>query len=48
MSGFLSISKLNHNSEVSDYDIDLWISNCYAKMNDDFNTPMLIANYLNV
>jgi cysteinyl-tRNA synthetase len=43
MSGFLSISKLNHNSEVSDFDIDLWISNCYAKMNDDFNTPMLIA-----
>jgi len=43
MSGFLSISKLNHNSEVSDFDIDLWISKCYAKMNDDFNTPMLIA-----
>tara|TARA_Y100000389_G_scaffold84135_1_gene80767 strand:- start:189 stop:977 length:789 start_codon:yes stop_codon:yes gene_type:complete len=44
MSGFLSISKLNHNSEVSDFDIDLWISKCYAKMNDDFNTPMLIAD----
>jgi cysteinyl-tRNA synthetase len=43
MSGFLSISKLNHNSEVSDFDINLWISKCYAKMNDDFNTPMLIA-----
>ena len=44
MSGFSSISKLNHNNEASDFDIDLWISKCYAKMNDDFNTPMLIAD----
>jgi len=44
MSGYSLISKLNHNNEASDFDIDLWISKCYSKMNDDFNTPMLIAD----
>ncbi len=27
----------------SDYDIDSWIDSCYAAMNDDFNSPILIA-----
>ena len=43
MSGFALISKLEHNNKASDFDVDLWISKCYSKMNDDFNTPMLIA-----
>ena len=43
MSGYNLISELNCNEKKSDFDIELWISNCYSKMNDDFNTPMLIA-----
>ena len=43
MSGYNLISELNCNEKKSDFDIDFWISNCYSKMNDDFNTPMLIA-----
>jgi cysteinyl-tRNA synthetase len=27
----------------SDYDIDAWVDACYAAMNDDFNSPILIA-----
>lgn len=30
-------------SETSSLDINSWISSCYEKMDDDFNTPMLIA-----
>jgi cysteinyl-tRNA synthetase len=43
MSGFNLISKLACNEKKSDFDVKLWIANCYSKMNDDFNTPMLIA-----
>jgi cysteinyl-tRNA synthetase len=43
MSGFVLISQLDHNDKASDFDVDVWISKCYSKMNDDFNTPMLIA-----
>jgi len=43
MTGYNLISELNCNEKKSDFDVDLWISNCYSKMNDDFNTPMLIA-----
>ncbi|NCT08976.1 MAG: cysteine--tRNA ligase [Flavobacteriia bacterium] len=28
----------------STFDVQLWKSSCYAAMNDDFNTPILIAN----
>ena len=28
----------------SDFDIKEWVNNCYKAMNDDFNTPILIAN----
>jgi len=31
-------------SEISSLEIDLWIQSCYDAMNDDFNTPILIAN----
>ena len=43
ISGYNLISKLASNEKKSDFDVDLWIINCYSKMNDDFNTPMLIA-----
>ncbi len=28
----------------SDFDVEEWISKCYAAMNDDFNTPILISH----
>ena len=31
-------------SNKSDFDIKEWVNNCYKAMNDDFNTPILIAN----
>ena len=31
-------------SNKSDFDIKEWVNNCYRAMNDDFNTPILIAN----
>ncbi|KRO86582.1 MAG: cysteine--tRNA ligase [Bacteroidetes bacterium] len=43
ISGYKLISKLICNEKNSDFDVNIWISNCYSKMNDDFNTPMLIA-----
>ncbi|MBV7440503.1 cysteine--tRNA ligase [Weeksellaceae bacterium TAE3-ERU29] len=30
-------------SDKSSVDINAWVKECYAKMDDDFNTPMLIA-----
>ena len=30
--------------ETSSFDITTWKQNCYDAMNDDFNTPILIAN----
>tara|TARA_B100000780_G_scaffold241177_1_gene183557 strand:+ start:5094 stop:6578 length:1485 start_codon:yes stop_codon:yes gene_type:complete len=44
ISGYDLISSLKCNNEKSDFDVDQWISNCYSKLNDDFNTPMLIAD----
>ena len=41
--GLNLISELDCNEQPSDFDIESWINNCYLKMNDDFNTPMLIA-----
>ena len=31
-------------SDNSDFNTEEWINNCYKAMNDDFNTPILIAN----
>ena len=31
-------------SDNSDFDVHKWVNNCYNAMNDDFNTPILIAN----
>ena len=33
-----------HSSETSSIDINSWKQSCYDAMNDDFNTPILIAN----
>jgi cysteinyl-tRNA synthetase len=44
VSGYNLISELKSSNENSDFDVDKWISNCYSKLNDDFNTPMLIAH----
>ena len=31
-------------SDNSDFNSEEWVNNCYKAMNDDFNTPILIAN----
>jgi cysteinyl-tRNA synthetase len=31
-------------SKTSDFDLKAWKANCYQAMDDDFNTPILIAN----
>ena len=38
-----SIEKLPHSPKTSNFDIQAWKANCYTAMNDDFNTPILIA-----
>ena len=43
MSGFQLISELECNENKSDFNVNKWVSNCFDKLNDDFNTPMLIA-----
>jgi cysteinyl-tRNA synthetase len=35
-------------SNTSDFDVPTWKSNCYNAMNDDFNTPILIAELFSV
>lgn len=42
MDAYALIDNLNV-SEVSSVDIPSWVANCHEKMDDDFNTPMLIA-----
>jgi cysteinyl-tRNA synthetase len=44
ISGYNLISELKSSNENSDFDVDKWILDCYSKLNDDFNTPMLIAH----
>ena len=44
VSGYNLISELKSSNENSDFDVDKWILDCYSKLNDDFNTPMLIAH----
>lgn len=43
ISVFNLIETLKSNENKSDFNVDNWIKNCYEKLNDDFNTPMLIA-----
>ncbi|WP_203295919.1 cysteine--tRNA ligase [Luteirhabdus pelagi] len=42
MEAFKSIESLSH-SKKSDFDISAWKQKCYDAMNDDFNSPILIA-----
>ena len=34
----------NYSEKTTDFDIEKWVKACYDAMNDDFNTPILIAN----
>ena len=43
MDAVASLSRIEATKDSSDFDIIKWKSNCYAAMNDDFNTPILIA-----
>ncbi|MDA8848017.1 cysteine--tRNA ligase [Flavobacteriaceae bacterium] len=43
MEAVTSLSKIEATEVVNDFDVFKWKSNCYAAMNDDFNTPILIA-----
>lgn len=38
-----SLRDIHSTSNTSEFDLDSWITRCYAAMNDDFNTPVLIA-----
>ncbi|KQC31376.1 cysteine--tRNA ligase [Flagellimonas eckloniae] len=43
MDGMNGIEKIS-TGPTSDFDIEAWQQKCYEAMNDDFNTPILIAN----
>ena len=45
--GIKNISKLKTSKSTSGFDISKWEMNCYKAMNDDFNTPLLIAELFN-
>ena len=38
------LESLKDFSDNSDFNTKEWVNNCYKAMNDDFNTPILIAN----
>jgi len=38
-----TMDKIDTTSESNGFDVLAWKSNCYTAMNDDFNTPILIA-----
>ena len=42
------LSEIKPNKETSGFDINKWISKCYSALNDDFNSPILIANLFDV
>ena len=42
-----SLSNLK-SSSTSDFNISKWLGKCYEALNDDFNTPILIAELFNV
>lgn len=43
MEAINSLDGLTASSETSGFDVDQWRNNCYNAMNDDFNSPILIA-----
>ncbi|MBL6594115.1 MAG: cysteine--tRNA ligase [Flavobacteriales bacterium] len=42
------LETLNPSSNTSDFNVALWKENCYNAMNDDFNSPILIAELFSV
>ena len=43
MEAVSTLDKLEATSDANEFDVSAWKSNCYTAMNDDFNTPILIA-----
>ena len=43
MEAVSTLDKIEATSDANDFDVATWKSNCYTAMNDDFNTPILIA-----
>ena len=43
MEAVSTLDKLEATSDTNEFDVTTWKSNCYTAMNDDFNTPILIA-----
>ena len=44
LDGISKLDNLEHSKTTSDFDVESWKNKCYAAMNDDFNSPLLIAN----
>ena len=42
------LETLSPSSSTSDFNVGLWKDNCYNAMNDDFNSPILIAELFSV
>jgi cysteinyl-tRNA synthetase len=43
MEAVSTLDKLEATSGANEFDVSAWKANCYTAMNDDFNTPILIA-----
>ena len=48
MDSINSLTNLVTHKESSGFDLELWIKDCYKAMNDDFNSPILIAELFSV
>ena len=44
MQGLSLLDSLDADNETTGFDLSKWKDKCYNAMNDDFNTPILIAN----
>jgi cysteinyl-tRNA synthetase len=43
-----TLSAIKASNKTSDFDIMVWIEDCYKAMNDDFNSPILIAELFRI
>ena len=48
MESILILETLSSSSITSDFNVESWKENCYNAMNDDFNSPVLIAELFSV
>ena len=48
MESILILETLSSSSITSDFNVESWKKNCYNAMNDDFNSPILIAELFSV